>query len=213
MHLQIIIADDHPVVRLGVRSIISASGLGQVVAEASSADELTAALSAHPCDVLVTDFSMPNSRTPDGLSMIEAIRRRHPSLPILLLTMATNIGLLRMAMDAGVLGLLEKGSSMEELPMAIQTVHRGSPYVSLGIRDTLARSGDLGRQIKMQALSAKEMEVLRLLSSGMKVTGIAEHLHRSITTISRQKGDAMRKLGLKNDAELFEFLRNAGFTN
>lgn len=213
MHLQIIIADDHPVVRLGVRSIIAASGLGTVVAEASSADELATALAGHACDVLVTDFSMPNSRSPDGLSMIEAIRRRHPTLPILLLTMATNIGLLRMAMDAGVLGLLEKGSSMEELPMAIQTIHRGSPYVSLGIRDSLARSGDLGSQIKMQALSAKEMEVLRLLSSGRKVTSIAEHLHRSITTISRQKGDAMRKLGLRNDAELFEFLRNAGFTN
>lgn len=213
MRLRIIIADDHPVVRMGARTVIETSGVGDVVAEASGTDELMEVLAGQPCDVLVTDFSMPGGQQADGFALVEVLRRRFPEVPILLLSMASNLGILRMVASAGVLGLVDKGSSLDELPLAIQTVHRGAPYISRILKERIAELGTaevIGYATKPP--SPREMEVLRLLASGLTVTQIAEQLHRSITTISRQKGDVMRKLGLKNDAELFEYLRSDGFS-
>lgn len=213
MRLRIIIADDHPVVRMGARMVIETSGVGDVVAEASSTDELIDVLAAQPCDVLVTDFSMPGGQQADGFALVEVLRRRFPEVPILLLSMASNLGILRMVASAGVLGLVDKGSSLDELPLAIQTVHRGAPYISRILKERIAEVGTAEvTGDAMKPPSPREMEVLRLLASGLTVTQIAEQLHRSITTISRQKGDVMRKLGLKNDAELFEYLRSDGFS-
>lgn len=213
MRLRIVIADDHPVVRIGTRMVIESSGVGDVVAEASSTDELMDILATQPCDVLVTDFSMPGGQQADGFALVELLRRRFPEVPILLLSMASNLGILRMVASAGVLGLVDKGSSMDELPLAIQTVYRGAPYISRMLKERIAEVGTAevtGNAAKPP--SPREMEVLRLLASGLTVTQIAEQLHRSITTISRQKGDVMRKLGIKNDAELFEYLRSDGFS-
>ncbi|MDI9239883.1 response regulator transcription factor [Lysobacter sp. LF1] len=212
MRPHIVIADDHPLIRLGTRSVIEGSAVGDVVAEANNADELLEVLTAHPCDVLVTDLAMPHGGQADGLPMIGAIRRRHPEMPIVLLTQASNLSILRMALSAGVLGLVDKGSTVDELPLAIQSALRGAPYVSRVLKERFAEAEvqvDSGE--RKRPPSAREMEVLRLLASGMTVTEIAARLHRSVTTISRQKGDAMRKLGIRNDAELFEMLRTDGF--
>ncbi|WP_447897825.1 response regulator [Stenotrophomonas sepilia] len=211
MRLRIILADDHPVVRIGARALIESSGIGEVVAEANGTDELMQALEVQPCDVLVTDFAMPGGRQPDGFAMLGLIRRRYPELPILMLSMANNLGILRTVASAGVLGLIDKASSLDELPLALQTVYRGQPYVSKALKERIAERGDeavSGGTGKPP--SPREMEVLRLLATGLSVTQIAAQLNRSVTTISRQKGDAMRKLGIGNDAELFEFLRNEG---
>ena len=213
MRLRIILADDHPVVRIGARALIENSGVGDVTAEANNPDELLQALEDQPCDVLVTDFSMPGGQQPDGFAMLGQIRRKYPDLPILMLSMANNLGILRMAVSAGVLGLIDKASSLDELPQALQTVHRGAPYVSKGLKERIAELGSEAVAPGAKQPSPREGEVLRLLSSGLSVTEIAAQLNRSVTTISRQKGDAMRKLGIGNDAELFEFLRNEGLSN
>ncbi|WP_421566934.1 response regulator [Stenotrophomonas sp. PD6] len=209
MSLRIIIADDHTLIRLGTRRVIELCGVGTIVAEASSAEELLNVLKEHPCDVLVTDLAMPDGQQADGLSMITVVRRRHPDLPILLLTAATNLGLLRAARSVGVLGLLDKGSTTSELSTAIQTVYRGLPYIGSGIKDRFASSsGATETGLLNRIPSPREMEVLRLLASGLTVTEIAAKLHRSITTISRQKSNAKRKLGIGNEVELFERLRS-----
>ena len=209
MSLRIIIADDHPVVRIGTKSVIESSGVGHVVAEASSVDELLAALKAHPCDVLVTDYSMPGGGQPDGFAMIGQVRRHYPDLPVLMLSVSNNLAILRMVVATGVLGLVDKTSSMDELPLAIQTVQRGVPYVSLTLKERIDAIGTNSvEEGEAKPLSPRELEVLRLLGSGMTVKEIALHLHKSVSTISRQKGDAMLKLGLKGDAELFDYLRD-----
>ncbi|GAB3043555.1 response regulator transcription factor [Stenotrophomonas tumulicola] len=209
MTLRIIIADDHPVVRIGARSVIHGSGVGEVVAEASTAQDLLAHLSSFPCDVLVTDYSMPDSSVPDGFAMISMIRRRYPQLPVLMLSVSSNLAILRMVRDAGVLGLVDKGSSMDELPVAIRTVHRGLHYVSSSLKERVDAAGS-GAMAEGEGRppSPREVEVLRLLGKGMTVKEIANILNRSASTISRQKGDAMLKLGLSSDAELFDYLRN-----
>lgn len=213
MRIRVILADDHPVLRVGVRTIIESSGVGDVVAEASSADELIALLATTDCDVLVTDFSMPGGPQADGFAMLSLIRRRYPDLPILLLSMASNPSILNMAASAGVLGLLDKASSLDELPLALQIVYRGTPYVSKSLQDRIAESGSEAVIGAGKKPSPREMEVLRLLASGLSVTQIALQLHRSVTTVSRQKTNAMRKMGIDNDAQLFEFLRNQGFSS
>ncbi|WP_313342183.1 response regulator transcription factor [Stenotrophomonas sp.] len=209
MKLRIIIADDHPVVLIGTKAVIEASGVGEVVAQASSADALFQALAAHECDVLVTDYSMPGSQQADGFAMVGMIRRRFPDLPVVMLSVSNNLAILRMVVSTGVLGLVDKASSMDELPQAIQAVHRGQPYVSRTLKDRIDAIGTQGvDDDRTRQLSPKEVEVLRLLGRGLTVKQIAQQLHKSVSTISRQKGDAMLKLGLKGDAELFDYLRD-----
>jgi len=209
MTLRIIIADDHPVVRIGTKAVIESSGVGQVVAEASTVAELMTVLGDHECDVLVTDYSMPGGAQADGFAMIAMIRRRFPELPVLMLSVSNNLAILRMVVATGVLGLVDKTSSMDELPLAIQTVQRGVPYVSLSLKERIDAIGtESVEEGGARPLSPREVEVLRLLGSGMTVKEIALHLHKSVSTISRQKGDAMLKLGLKGDAELFDYLRD-----
>lgn len=213
MRIRVILADDHPAVRFGIRALIESSGVGDVVAEAGSPDELLRILECHACDVLVTDFSMPRGRQPDGFAMLELIRHRYPNLPILLLSMANNLSILRMVVSVGVLGLVDKASSLDELPRALQMVQRGVLYVSNGLKNRIAELGTEPMASAGKRLSPREVEVVRLLASGQSITAIAAHLNRSKTTISRQKGDAMRKLGVSNDAELFDFLRDEDIPN
>ena len=209
MSLRIIIADDHPVVRIGTRAVIESSGVGRVVGEADSAQALMTLLANQPCDLLVTDSSMPGSPQADGFAMIGMIRRRHPDLPVLMLSVSSNLAILRMVLDSGVLGLVDKSSSMDELPQAIQSVYRGQPYISRSLRERVDAAGSWRmREGDGKPLSPREVEVLRLLGTGMTVKEISLQLHKSVSTISRQKGDAMLKLGLKGDAELFDYLRD-----
>jgi two-component system capsular synthesis response regulator RcsB len=126
-----------------------------------------------------------------------------------MLSVSSNLAILRMVRDAGVLGLVDKGSSIDELPIAVRTVHRGLPYVSVTLKERVEAAGSntMGAG-ESRPLSPREVEVLRLLGKGMTVKDIATMLHRSASTISRQKGDAMLKLGLNSDAQLFDYLRN-----
>ncbi|MBT2117661.1 response regulator transcription factor [Dyella sp. LX-66] len=213
MSLRILLADDHPVVRIGVRSVIEAHEAGQIAAEAGTVDELFALLSEQVYDILVTDLSMPGPINPDGYAMVERICRNYPDLPVLVLSMTSNASILRLLQTAGVLGLLDKASSMAELPTAIQAIRRGSVYVSAPLRRLLAQAG-LRRPhaAGQRLLSPREVEVLRLVAKGMRVKEIALQLNRGITTISKQKSDAARKLGIRNDVELFDFLRREGFS-
>lgn len=213
MSQRILIADDHPVVRVGVRTIIETHGAGEVTAEAGTVDELHQLLSEQVFDVLVTDLSMPGPTQIDGCAMIERICRNYPELPVLVLSMTSNANILRMVQNAGVLGLLDKTSAMAELPAAIQAIQRGSAYVSAPLRKLIAQASARATHVPGQrALSPRELEVLRLLAKGMRVKEIALRLNRGITTISKQKSDAERKLGLRNDVELFDFLRRGGFS-
>lgn len=213
MSSRIILADDHPVVRIGARTVITASGVGEVVAEANNAGELMGVLAQHACDVLVTDLSMPDSMHSDGYTMMERVCRTYPNLPIILLTVSNNLGMLRMISSLGVLGLIDKTSSMNELPLAIQTVLKGAPYICAPLKKLLEERAVNGLfEGKARALSPRETEVLRLFAQGMKISQIADKLSRGVSTISKQKSDAMAKLGVQNDAELFDYLRREGFS-
>lgn len=208
---RVIIADDHPIVRAGARGITSGDVSVIVVAEASTPEELLDALAREPCDVLVTDLTMPGQQ-PDGLPMLATVRRKYPAVGIVLLTVSTNLRLLQLAIASGVKCVVNKNAAMEELPQAINAAVRGKPYIGQSLQADLSASHE-GKRIKgISQLSPREIEVLRLIAAHRTVSEIAQQQNRSVATISHQKISGMRKLGLASDAELHVFLSNSDFT-
>ncbi|AWM90429.1 DNA-binding response regulator [Pseudomonas sp. 31-12] len=210
--MRVIIADDHPVVRIGLRMLIDLSKTCVVVGEAEGPDSLSSLLSTTPCDLLVTDFSMPGNLQVDGLKMLSMVRRRYPSTAIILVTMFANVTTLRAAFAQGVMAIIAKGSSAKELPMAIKSVSEGQRFVSESLRATLVQA-DAEAQSSSPALSAKEHEVVRMLASGMTVSEIAGFFKRSVSTISKQKSMAMQRLGISTDVDLFAYARDNGMVH
>lgn len=212
MVLRTIIADDHPVVLMGARAALEAGGDIEVVGEAANADQLVEMLASLPCDVVVTDFSMPGGRHGDGLSLIDLIRRRYPRMPLVVLTMVNNPAVLQAVRSRGALGLCDKRAPLREVAVAVRYAAFGRDFMS----DSIRRQFDVGGvQITSEAvrLSAREIEVVRLYVGGMSLSQIAEQLSRSVKTVSRQKRDAMRKLGIDHDSRLSEYARERGIAS
>lgn len=212
--LRIILADDHPIFLIGLTVVIQSNDRARVIAQASTPDELLARLRDLPCDLLVTDFMMPVQDQNDGLRLLERIRRQYPALPIIVVTMLNNAGLFRSMLALKIEGLLGKASMANELPEAIDAVSHGKPFISESVQRTLLQATDYGSDnlVAMQDLSPRELEVIRLLASGISVGAVAAQLNRSKQTVSSQKVNAMRKLGLANDAALFIYLQEHGLS-
>lgn len=202
----VIIADDHPVVVAGVETILK-SHRYDIVARAHDTDALFDALTDHPCDVIVTDFSMPEGSRPDGMPMIRRIRALRPDTGIVVLTMLSNSAILRGLLDMGVAAIFDKRTSLRDLPVAVHAADVGRSYLSPAIRrmfheaDCAAAEDELATR-----LSPREVEVLRGYAQGYQLPEIASAMGRSLKTISRQKRSAMSKLGLANDAQLYQYL-------
>lgn len=210
--LRVILADDHPIFLIGLKVVIEQNQRAMVIAQASAPDELLETLKSEACDLLVTDFMMPVQDQNDGLRLLERIRREHPTLPIIVVTMLNNAGLFRSMLALNVDGLLSKASMAEELPAAIDHVSNGKTFIADSVQRMLLEATDHGSDIlvALEDLSPRELEVIRLFAAGNAVGAIAAQLHRSKQTVSAQKVNAMRKLGLANDAALFIYLQEHG---
>jgi two-component system capsular synthesis response regulator RcsB len=210
--MRVILADDHPIFLIGLKVVIEQGHRAQVIAEAMAPDELLEKLREHPCDLLITDFMMPVEDQNDGLRLLERIRREHPTLPIIVVTMLNNAGLFRSMLALDIQGLLSKASMANELPAAIDSVSRGKPFIADSVQQSLREAADYGSDtlVALQDLSPRELEVIRLFATGISVGAIAAQLNRSKQTVSAQKVSAMRKLGLVNDAALFIYLQEHG---
>ncbi|QIE22342.1 Transcriptional regulatory protein RcsB [Caballeronia sp. SBC1] len=215
MKLRIVLADDHPFVLLGIRATFSMDENLEVVAEAASAAELLRLLAYTPCDVLVTDFAMPEQglQAEDGLRLIKRLRRDWPAISIVVLTSMSNVAILRSILAAGAMSLLNKVESMDELAAAVRFAGVGRRYLSTSIVSALAVAGaETDALGEGPRLSPREIEVVRMFASGLSITEIARFMKRDVRTISRQKRDAMSKLGVQNDPGLFAFARAHGMT-
>jgi two-component system, NarL family, captular synthesis response regulator RcsB len=215
LKLRIVLADDHPFVLLGIRATFSMGENLEVVGEAASAAELLRLLVSTPCDVLVTDFAMPEQglRAEDGLRLIKRLRRDWPTISIVVLTSMSNVAILRSILAAGAMSLLNKVESMDELATAVKFAGVGRRYLSSSIVAALAVAGaETDALGEGPRLSPREIEVVRLFASGLSITEIARFMKRDVRTISRQKRDAMGKLGVQNDPGLFAFARAHGLT-
>lgn len=207
--LRVIIADDHPIVRIGQRVVIEANGWCKVVGEADGPDQLLSLIDSTPCDVLVTDFVMPGNQQADGYDLLSLVRRKYPALPVILVTMFANVATLRASFAHGAKAIVAKSASARELPQAIKAVSEGQTFVSECLRVQLVQAGN-GDQHSVPQLSGKEREVVRMLASGMTVSQIAARVNRSISTISKQKSTAMQRLCISTDVDLFAYARSSG---
>lgn len=204
--IRVMLADDHPFIVFGLREMLGKRLGFHVVAEAANPQMLLETLARIDCDVLITDFSMPCDNAPDGLSLLHSIRTRFPRVRIVVLTMLDNPALLGCIRKAGALALLNKRDGTQELSNAVIAAFQGREHLSPSVRKALATLGTGNPQaVVISRLSPREIEVLRLYVGGMTTSDIARYLNRSINTVSTQKHSAMRKIGVNNDAELFDY--------
>ena len=219
--IRVIVADDHPVVLVGVRTVLERQGDIRVVGEAGNGRELIELLKRQPCDVIITDFSMPDEapdgrtviaqRHSDGLPLMTLLGTRYADIPVIVLTMLNNVAVLRAIREKGMKGLAYKKSFATDLPNAVRAVKRGDTYVSPSLRERFHQREHSPETIAKE-LSPCEMEVLRLYGlAQLTVTQIAERLHRSIKTVSAQKRSGMKKLGILHDSAIGEYLEKLGF--
>lgn len=202
---RILLADDHPVFRMGLRTLIEKDPELSIAGEVASPLELTEWLHANPCDLLLTDFLMPEPEQQDGLQMLEYLHHYWPQLPVLVMTLLMNAGVFKAILGTGVRALLGKDSLLEEVPQAIDHLRRRKLYIGRSVSRELLQS-DSTRQNRLyerEALSPRELEVTQLFAAGLSVGEIAVAVNRSKQTVSAQKVSAMRKLGVASDAALF----------
>jgi len=202
--IRLAIADDHPIVREGLRRIAVDDAGITVTGEASTAAELFRLLSVAAVDVVLLDVSMP------GATFVETLvelRERHPTVRILVLSVHPEDQWALRALRAGAAGYLTKDHSPEQLVLAIRRVARGGKYVSDTLAEKLAGLIDSGgTRAPHELLSDREFEVLRALGSGMTVKDVGAHLHISAKTVSTYRARLLDKMGLKSQADLVRYV-------
>lgn len=205
--IKIVLADDHPIVLMGVSDLIERYERYEIVAQAQTSTELIDQLQRLQPDIVVTDYNMPGDETyGDGVRLIEYLIRHFPKVQILVLTMLSNNLILSRLYDLGVGGVILKNGNLDEIPLALNALANGDKWhtkVGQGESSVVEHSDAV--QARIASLSVKEFEVLRRFASGMSVRDIAHSLNRSVKTVSSQKVAAMRKLDVANDHALLTF--------
>ncbi len=196
--IRILVADDHEIVRDGLKRILTAAGDLQVAGEAASGDQALALVRAHDYDVVMLDMSMPGLA---GIDLIKRLKAEKPALKLLVLSMHGEHQYAARALKAGASGYLTKDSAAEQLVGALRKIAAGGVHVS----DAAAASLLASEKRLHGALSDREFEVLRLLASGLGPTEIGERLHLSVKTVSTHKARILEKLDLGSTADLVRY--------
>ena len=202
--IKVLLADDHGIVRAGLRRIVEDSGDMEVIAEAADGREALRAVENQVPDVAVIDISMPGL---DGLEVIDRLHLSHPHLPILVLTMHEEGQYVVRAIEAGAMGYITKQSAPEQLVKAIRKIMDGSRYLTDQAAEALALRVARGRKgrTRLDSLSMRELQVLRRLAMGHTNREIADMYGISIKTVDTYRLRLLKKLELRNNAELSRF--------
>jgi len=209
--IRILIADDHAVVRRGLRETLGEAFPKVTFGEASTAQEALDSVGRQNWDVVILDISMPGK---SGLDILGDLHRLRPHLPVLLLTMHPEGQFAKRALKAGAAGYLTKESVPEELKEAVRRVRAGGRYVSASLAEKLAF--DLRPEADTpvhELLSDREFQVLRMLASGKTVKQIAEEIALSVKTVSTYRARILLKTGMKTTAELIRYAIQAGLVD
>lgn len=194
----ILIADDHKIVRDGLRRILAAHPEFELAGEAANGDETLALAKANDYDVAVLDMSMPGL---SGIDLIKRLKIERPKLRIVVLSMHGEDQYAARVLKAGASGYVGKDSAAELLVGAIRKVAGGGVHIGEAAAASLVAAEQQGHQ----KLSDREFEVLRLLVAGKSPTDVAEQLHLSVKTVSTHKTRMLEKLGLKTTADLVRY--------
>jgi DNA-binding NarL/FixJ family response regulator len=201
--IRIVIADDHTIVREGLKQVLSAAADFAVVGEAQNGHEVMQRVRELDFDVLLLDMSMPGK---SGIELIKQVKSEKPKLRLLVLSMHEEAQYAVRAIKAGASGYLTKESASAQLVSAIRKVAGGGAFISSAVAEQLA----LGAMPQAEgpphsALSDREFQVLRLLVSGRTVTEIADQLNLSVKTVSTHKARLMQKMNISSQAELIRY--------
>jgi DNA-binding NarL/FixJ family response regulator len=201
--MRILLADDHAVVRHGLKQIIAEEYKRAVFGEARNAQEALDLVWKELWDIVVLDITMPGR---SGLEVLREIKRSRPKLPVLVLSMHPENQFAVRVLKRGAAGYMTKESAPEELVGAIRKVLAGGRYVSPSLAEKLATyvSSDAPKP-PQELLSDREFQVLRLIASGKMVSEIAKELSLSVKTISTYRSRILEKMGLRNNAELMHY--------
>jgi DNA-binding NarL/FixJ family response regulator len=208
--IKVLIADDHPIVRQGLRQILSATADMEVAGEAVNSQEALDQVRLGGWDVLVLDITMPGR---SGFDILKELKYEQPNLPVLVLSIHAEEQLAVRVLKAGASGYLTKENAPEELVKAIRKVVSGGRYVSPSLAESLAFGLDTapGRP-RHETLSDREFQVMQLMASGKTLAEIAEELSLSAKTVSTYRTRLLEKLKLKTNAELMRYALDFGLT-
>ena len=204
--LKVVIADDHPVVLVGLREVIHRDECFDLAGEAGSSSQLIELLALHQPDLVITDFNMPGDETyGDGLQLIEYIIEHFPEVKILVLTMLNNQLIISRLLEMGVAGVIAKSHIYQEFGKALRALATERSYTPPPVATISVITNPKVIDERFSTLSPREIEVLRLIVAGRSVSDIARQLNRSVKTVSTQKVAAMRKLEVLNDHALITY--------
>ncbi|HBO1218306.1 TPA: response regulator [Pseudomonas aeruginosa] len=204
--LKVIIADDHPIILLGVRELVERNPHYCVVGEAVCSQSLIELLERQSVDVVISDYNMPaDSPYGDGLKLIDYLKRHYPDVRILVLTMISNPLILTRLQELGVNGIIQKSQLHSEIEKALNAIVHSNTYQAPAPARHSVTACNTPIDQRLESLSPKEYETLRLFVAGKSVTEIARTQNRSTKTISAQKVSAMRKLEVSTDQELLTY--------
>jgi DNA-binding NarL/FixJ family response regulator len=209
--IRILIADDHVIVRRGLKQIVAEQPDMSVVGEARNAQEVLELGRKQPWDVVVLDISMPGR---GGLEVLKELKQEHPKLPVLILSVHPEDQYAVRALKAGASGYVHKETAPEELVKAIRTVLAGRKYISASFAENLAVAlGADTEKAPHETLSDREYQVFCLIASGKTVSEIAEQLSLSVKTISTYRARILEKMGMSSNAELTHYAIQRGLVD
>lgn len=202
--MNILIVDDHAVVRSGVKQFLAGADEGARVEEADSGQGAVTLAAEKEWDLVLLDIGLPDL---DGMEVLRRIKREKPELPVLIFSMFAEDDYAMAALQAGAAGFLPKDSSPEEILEAIRRTARGGKYLSAHLAEKLlAGAAPNGKKLPHEFLSEREAEVMRQLSRGASLTQIAERLHLSPKTVTTYRTRILDKLQLDSNAELTRYV-------
>ncbi len=201
--LKVLIADDHPVVREGLKQIVTETQDMVVAGEANNGQEVLNKIREGDYDVIVLDITMPGR---NGMDVLRQLRSERPRLPVLILSIHSEEQYALRALRAGASGYLTKESAPDELVVAIRKVSWGGKYISSSLAEKLAFELEVGReQAPHETLSDREYQVMCMIASGKTVMEIAQEISLSEKTISTYRSRILEKMKMKNNAELTHY--------
>lgn len=209
--IKVLIADDHPVVRRGIREALSEAADIHVGGEAGTAQEVRACVQAERWDVIVLDISLQGG---NGIDLIPEIRRERPESRVLILTVYSEKQYAIRAIRAGAAGFLTKEAVPERLIDAIRRIAGGGRYISNEVAEQLASmlAGEVSGE-PHERLSDRELEILRMLASGKTVSEVARDLSLSVKTVSTHRTRILKKMEMRTNAELTHYAIRAGLVS
>jgi two-component system invasion response regulator UvrY len=206
--IKVLIADDHTLVRKGLRQILLESGAVKIADEAKDGQETIAKIGANPYDVVLLDISFPGR---SGIEVLKQVKSLRPKLPVLILSMHPEEHYALRTLRAGAAGYLTKESAPDELIDAIQKVARGGKYITVSLADKLADEiGEPTQGLPHECLSDREYQVMCMIGSGKTTKEIAGALNLSVKTVSTHRARILRKMQMKNNAQLTHYAIKQG---